>query len=387
MAKRVGTWAGGYIRQTKDGKKRIYIIERWHHGDRIHVSTGCTTLEAARKEFARYELDPLRYQPGGGAGAGALFLDTKLVLAYQEHQLEKGLTEEWTDEVGRRLSKWADVLRGRDLRALSLHQDLLPALERLTHKPHSIKALKGLFRWLRETGRIERTHDATLDLRVPQSRSNRPLGERAYPMELAERFYAGLSSWDYVPGLKRGAPPTEKAKAVTVSLQPIRDIFVLRAKCGMHTSEIGRLAEGSGLVRELEGYGEIAGTLAFPHKRGDWHVVSVDAQTLAAAKRLRALGRVPTKVYLSRAMRRAGAEIGLPDFKLENLRHSFITWAAEHGTEIRPKDVGVPLALVSQVAGHRSMAMTTQRYVGLFVPPLMKLPLRLEHPEDPPLPA
>src|SRR5262245_19876504 len=111
MRKRVGKWEGGYIVRNGSGRL-LYYIERWHHGARIHLCTGCTTLPGARAELARWEADPTGYRPGAEV-AGAVHLGAELVAAYREHQGRKGLSPEWVDEVTRCLADWADELRGR----------------------------------------------------------------------------------------------------------------------------------------------------------------------------------------------------------------------------------------------------------------------------------
>jgi hypothetical protein len=54
----------------------------------------------------------------------------------------------------------------------------------------------------------------------------------------------------------------------------------LHAKCGMHGTEIDRLACGEGWVKVLQGQGAITSTITFIHKSGRVHVQSVDAQRL-----------------------------------------------------------------------------------------------------------
>jgi integrase len=129
---------------------------------------------------------------------------------------------------------------------------------------------------------------------------------------------------------------------------------------------------------------EIAGTITFRHlKAGKIHVVSVDAQTLAAARRLRKRGsplsRNAAKVMLDRAAKRLDARRIHPS----ELRHSFATWARAEGHIVRPTEGGVPLAEVAAVMGHLTPRTTKVFYEGNEIPPMIALPLRLRHPSDP----
>jgi len=67
-----------------------------------------------------------------------------------------------------------------------------------------------------------------------------------------------------------------------VDLQGVRDVLVLRLKCGMHMSEINRVSSGQGVIKPVKGHRPIAGTIRFVHKSGRSHTVSLDAQALAA---------------------------------------------------------------------------------------------------------
>ena len=64
-------------------------------------------------------------------------------------------------------------------------------------------------------------------------------------------------------------------------------------------------------------------------------------------------------------------------------RHSFVTWASECGQEVRPKSGGLPLAAVAAVVGHHSANTTKRFYENVKVPPMIKIPIELKHPEDP----
>jgi hypothetical protein len=50
---------------------------------------------------------------------------------------------------------------------------------------------------------------------------------------------------------------------------------------------------------------------------------------------------------------------------------------------VRPKSGGLPLAAVAAVVGHHSANTTKRFYENVKVPPMIKIPIKLEHPEDP----
>lgn len=330
-----GTWEGGYWRRTKDGKRRIYVIERWNRGERRHVSTGCSTREGAIKELARFELDPVGYRPGGDDHAVRLSAD--LVLEYKAHQLREGLTVEWADEVARCLADWEEVLRGRDIRALDLHRDLLAALEKWpTQRPHRMKAIKGFFRWLREKkGLIQDQQDATRGLRVPQSK---PEKQRR----------------------RKIVAPEDVAAVLPHLPQPTRDILHLLTATAWHVSEVRRFAEGGEIVVPLKGEGVLA-VLITRHKSGDLTKTPVlYPEHLEAARRLRALESFPKRMTLARHMKKARELAGVPYFGMGQMRHSVLTWGVRDG--------GASIQAASEFAQHRSTTTTKRFYLDLDVP-------------------
>lgn len=334
MAKR-RKWAGGYIRKTKGGRA-VYIIERWNRGARIHISTGCSTLEGARAELARFEADPLRYTPGGVSEDGVR-LTAELVLAYRDHQLQKGLTAEWAYEVARCLADWTEALRGLDLRRLELHKDLKPALKRWpTQGPHRIKAIKGFFRWLREErGLVSRGEDATLDLKVPQAR---PEKQR-----------------------RRKVVPPEDVAAVLKHLPALsKDILHLLTATAWHLSEVSRFAKGGEMVVPMKAEGVLA-VLITRHKSGDLTKTPLlYPEHLAAARRIQEAKALPTRMTLARHMRAACKAAGVPPFGMGQMRHSVLTWGVSDG--------GASLQDAKEFAHHRSEQTLKRFYLDLDIP-------------------
>ena len=198
-----------------------------------------------------------------------------------------------------------------------------------------------------------------------------------------EKLYSAITGW-------QSNQYGWKGTGRKVDVQCVRDVLVLHAKCDMHATEIDRLARGLGEVKPVEGQGEIAGTIKLVHKSGRVHIQSVDAQTLAAAQRLQARGSAPVDSFIRKVVKRAVEKVNkhghrelLKPIRFGELRHSLVTWAHEGGQEIRAKEGGVPLHTVAAVVGHMTALTTKRFYEGVKVPVMIKIPLKLFHPEDP----
>ncbi|WNG25810.1 hypothetical protein F0U62_18655 [Cystobacter fuscus] len=370
----------------------MFVLERRiGSGARKKITLDARTEREALAELALFERDPAGYKTKKQqrrervSEATGLRLEAPTLAAFSADALAKVERGELSASHVRHtlqpyLIAWAEALGGRELRTVTL-AELNALLGRWTTARHKrIVTLKAFTAWARRTGQLARQDDPTLDLAVPAA-APRPVDARAFTAEKVQAFYSALRNYTFSPGYGEDAP--EDAPRVLVDMQPIRDVFVLRALCGMHGTEIERLARGEGSIRVLRGEGEIAGTLVFPHKRGGEHVVSVDAQALAAAQRLQAVGRAPDRVATSRAVARVvAAHPELRGFALERLRHSFVTLGAA-GRVVTARAGGVPVELLSQVAGHTSTTTTRRHYLGVHVPPLVVLPLRLRNADDP----
>lgn len=367
MAKRVGGWAGGYKLQTAGGDV-VFYIEKRIDGVSFHVSTRCTSEEAARVHFRRFMKNPTAYSPSGAAPAlegDAVTLDAALILKYREYQLsdangETPVSPAWADEMEARLKDWLERLGStRDLRTLSLHKDLKPALASWpTMRGARIKAIKGLFRWLKEeTGKIEPGQDPTVALKVPQ---------------------VAPEKWK-----RRKAMKLEHVRAVLTELeQPTRDVLHLQSATGWHLSEVRRLVKEGELLDPPKGHATVKGVLIVRHKSGETARTSLShAEHVETARRLLALRDKPTgkngkakglpdRTWLAKQMRRAiekanakliasGSEDRVPSFGLGVIRHSFATWAYESGT---------PVEVLAEFLGHKSKATTKRFYVDLGVP-------------------
>lgn len=365
--KRAGSWEGGYVLQIADGSS-IYYIEKRIDGVSFHVSTRCSTVDAARVHFRRFMKDPLAYSPaGGGPGlSGAeVTLTADLILKYREYLLsdangEVPVTTAWADEMEARLTDWMARLGSkRDLRTLSLHKDLKAALASWpTMRGARIKAIKGFFRWLKEeTGQIEPAQDPTVALKVPQVTPEK---------------------WK-----RRKAVNLEHVRAVLAELeQPTRDVLHLQTATGWHLSEIRRLVKEGELLKPPKDHETVKGVLIVRHKSGETARTSLTHdEHVETARRLLSLrdkptgknGKVkglPDRTWLAKQMHRAiekanakliesGSEERIPTFGLGVIRHSFATWAYESGT---------PVEILAEFLGHKSKVTTKRFYVDLGVP-------------------
>ncbi|MCY1077403.1 site-specific integrase [Archangium lansingense] len=386
-------WAGGLVRLSRG--REVFVLERRiGSGARKKITLDVRTERDALAELALFERDPLAYRTRKQqrrertADAGGLRLDPPTLAAFSADARAKVARGELSEGHVRHtlqpyLLAWAEALGRRELRTVTLGElrRILDGWPTAQHK--RIVTLKAFTAWAREKGKLGRKDDPTLDLAVPAA-TPRPVAARAFTEEKIQAFYSALRNYSYA---KPGGNAPEEAPRCLVSLQSVRDVFVLRAKCGMHGTEIERLAEGKGTIRVLENEGEIAGTLVFPHKRGGEHVVSVDAQALAAAQRLQDMGKAPDRVATGRAVARVVEHHPeLAGFALENLRHSFVTLGTS-GRVVTARAGGVPLELLSQVAGHTSTTTTRRHYLGAHIPPMVVLPLQLANEDDPKLPA
>ncbi|WP_246357807.1 tyrosine-type recombinase/integrase [Pyxidicoccus fallax] len=394
MPRWTGKWAGGRTYVNKQGGT-VWVLEKQVHGRLYTTRLAAGNENEALGELALFKRDPDAYiaraQPQaagpaakGESAASPVYMDPERVGRFLEHLKRQGRTERHRKNVRNYLAQWAEALFEKDLRTLRL-QDLKQVLngwyddakKAIVAKRHRIAAIKSFFSWLREEEAVLTTaEDPTLALKVPPARPEKVMRDKGYSMRDVERLYAAIQGWE---SKKYGWKGTGRVTDV----QPVRDVLMLHAKCGMHGTEIDRLARGEGKVKVLQGQGAIAGTITFVHKSGRVHVQSVDAQALGAALRLQARGSAPADWWIRQVVKRAAKSIGLEPLRMGELRHSFVTWAAECGVEVKPLDGGVPLSRIAATIGHQSAVTTKKFYEGVKVPPMIQLPIRLEHPEDP----
>jgi integrase len=320
-------WLGGYVRQGKKGN--VFVIERWIHGTHFHVSTKCRTERAALKELERFEVDPSGYRPQAREAARAVVVTPELVAEYEAWQRDsKKTTPSHARDCARYMEAWMHVFAGRDVRGVSLHDDIKPALDRWKTARHGrIVALKGFAAWLRrEKGALQRHQDPTLDLQVPPSRPEKLRRRKAIAREAVEATLPHLPA-------------------------AVRDVALVLAATGLHVSELRRFTE-EGELFAATADGAVA-NLSVQHKTGRLHVVALPSQdVLDAAVRLKHSG-MPGHSVLWFALRDACDAARVPRWNLGSLRHSVATWLAE---------AGVPLHAISEQLGHRDPRTTADFY-------------------------
>lgn len=352
----IGSWKGGRIYEDRDGGRR-YVIERTRNGRRYAAALppGVTDPEA---ELALFKRDPEGYvRQLNERGLtlpdnGAVRLTEDEIEAFAKYMRSKALCAAYISGVTGYLAHWANALEGADLRRVTVARlyELLDGWK--TARNYRVTALQTWCTYLVKRQRLDSNVAALLEVqKAPPSRLKR---NRGYSIKQVEAFYRALDS------------------------QYIRDLYCVAAKTGMHTTEIRRMARGEVEIRPV-GQGGIAAVVRMVHKGKRDHLQSIDAQTLAALRRLMKLRRAPSGAAVSRAVAKVG---GVPVFP-KYLRHSFSTWLKECGRKIQVTSGGLDHAEVAALIGHRSGLMLKDRYDNSEIPPMGVVDISLEHPSDP----
>lgn len=340
-----GKWPGGYVSVGDDGQQ-LFVIEKMLKGRRYHVSTGAHDWVQAGKQWERFLAAPDAYQPQDTSPARPeepLYLTADLVLQYRDWMLSRAnpSSRRHANEMAHRLADWTEDLAGVDLRRATLHDHLKPAVERReTSRQHRIIAIKGLYAWLRrERGLLTSAQDPSLDLAVPQGSPEKHRRRKAVPLEHVQKVLAKLKD-----GYK--------------------DCLLLLASTGWHVSELERFVRDDE-ARVAPGAGQVLGVLQVRHKSGETtRTPVVDAEALAAAKRLRERREVPRK--LNAAIYAACDKAKVTRFSPGVMRHSVATWAIEAGQ--LPEQV-------AEFLGHKSKSTTLKFYADVAVPTVaLRLP-------------
>jgi integrase len=438
-----GKWEGGRTRLGRNGET-VWVIERMHQwkpytisleGQGEPMGTDPQTGElippaSVRAELALFWKNPAAYKearepvkPGDVIGDGTVAVTAEALDQYAVDAAQGDpkwrISEKQVNDNLRYLRAWMRALKGQDLRKLTL-RDYRAHLRSMEPKRQHVVALRAFTHWLRREGRLASAQDASRDLEIPRQtprRSQRTLG---YSMEDFAKLYASITSRPFgqmgvvhhSPEVRVEAVAMQTAGASVKAIlekygiseatyftwkkkvrapkptkytdaQSVRDVLVLRALCGLHHSEVERIAKGDFKVKRLGEHGEIAGTLLVWHKSQVFHPQALCAQALAAAERLQAKGSAPADSYVRKLMDEAADRVGLPRMLPGELRHSFVTWARTYGRLVRPKDAGVSLEAIARVVGHTTTKTTSTFYDNTEVPELIVLPLKLENVEDP----
>jgi len=368
MPKWTGKWTGGRTYQTKDGRA-VWVLEKRVEHRQYTITLDVRSEKEAEAELALFWRDPEAYktrtqarqEARHEAATKAVFLDVTSAGRFLEYLLKEKRTQKYVKDTRLYLAQWADALGGRDLREVE-PQDVKRLLGSwTTARQKRIAAFKAFCSFLEDEGLLDPNQDPSRALKVPPSRPEKARREKGYTMEQVEQLY------------------------LATHIQAVRDVVCLHAKTGMHGTEIERLARGEGKITVLDParYGDIAATIRFTHKTGRQHTLSIDAQCLAAAQRLQTRGRAPADRWTRRVLERAAEKVGLGPIHLGEFRHSFVAWALEHGEHVSYSGKGVPLAAVASVLGHQATTTTQMFYNVSKVPFMVRVPIRLEHPEDP----
>lgn len=363
-----GKWAGGRTYQTSDGRT-VWVLRKMVDRRPYSITLDVNSEKEAEAELALFRRDPeayrtrtqVRQEERAEAASKAMYLDAETAGRFLEYLLTEKRTPKYVKDTRLYLAQWADALGGRDLREVEPQQVKRLLGSWSTARQKRIAAFKAFCSFLEEEGLLDPNQDPSRALKVPPSRPEKAVREKGYTMEQVEQLYRAIH------------------------VQAVRDVLCLHAKTGMHGTEIERLARGEGKITVLDRarYGEIAATIRFTHKTGRQHTLSIDTQAFAAAQRLQVRGRAPADRWSRHVLDRACEKLGLGPFRFGELRHSFVAWALEHGEHVSYSGKGVPLAAVASVLGHHSTTTTQMFYNVSKVPFMVRVPLRLEHPEDP----
>jgi len=322
-------WEGGRIRHDRRGRP-TFVIERMVQGRRYMVSTRAHTVTAALKHLSRFESDPHGYAVKPREEA-ALYLTEELADEFLAHSREvKKNCAQWVTTQRMYLKAWREDLFGRDLRKLSLRDDVDPILERRGNaRAQRIKVLKAFTGWLRKVKRLlQHGQDATIDLPVPQARP-----EQARRMKAVPRDHFDL--------------------ALEHLIGPFRDALLILGATGCHHTELVRFIREGSIEPVPGGTKDAAGVLVFQHKTGVPHRVRIGKQALAAAHRLKERGVAWDHHNLNDAIASACRAARIPVFHPGQLRHSVATWAVNAGADP---------AAVAAFLGHRSTATLKKFY-------------------------
>lgn len=351
-------WIGGRTYLTAAGKRR-WTIRKEVDGIAYDLALDVDSEEDALLEFRAFKAGPAKYaeqirQPG----LGRVGIDDASVQAFLAELKKSGRYDEYVEDCRNYLARWSGLIGGRDLRAIDA-KTLKRTLGKETGQKWMTIVFKSFCSFLVKRGDLDPAEDPGRFLSVPPAHRHHG-DEKAYSIETLQRLYTAMPRQD------------------------IRDVLRLQCSTGMHFSEVKRLAS-HGDVRDVKGYGDIAGTITFVHKTGERKVLSLDGRALAAAKRIVAAGGPPTAEAIYWAMEKVcEANQGVESVRLGALRHSFGTWLAECGEIYHPKGVGLPPEKIAEALGHTNTRTTKLHYLSVAVPPLYRVPLmRLFHPDDP----
>jgi integrase len=348
-----GKWKGGRYYLDKDGR-RVFFIEAKRPTGRYTLRLKTHDPDLALGEFARFDQDPVAFVKSNEPKPAPLAPEAVFITADRLNAYMESISSAVLDHRKARrsyLHAWSKL--SLDLRTVD-RTGLRQALATFGggHNGRT-EALNAFARFLVKQGDLVGW--------VPLECHREPKKTRA--VRVAYSVKQLQAAW------------------LKLKSQPLKDLFLLRMTTGLHHTEVEQLhlaqvfesplpERGVGIRVLDDKKHKIRGVLQVDHKSGHLHRQSVDAQTLAAALRLRDKG-VPHRLSVYKALR----PLGLTP---SNLRHTFITLAGEVGELVTYSGAGVDRASVARVVGHRAgSTMTADRYERIQVPPMIQLPLKL----------
>lgn len=386
----MGTWAHGITRETKAGT--VFVMVAMASGVRYRKTLGLISEEAALEQWRIFKRAPKAFKSDRekdlAEKAQACYLTAGEISRFVAYLEDEGRHPDYIAGVSKYLSEWIPVFKQQNIKTIDIGI-LDRALEKWAAKrskrrngtgaaAYRIKALKSWVKYLKTARGGRRMTEADDPFKVMKVPSAGERKEKAYSIARLAQTYSDIKVWSHAKSAKYKRSPDPE------TIQAVRDVFQLGARTGMHLSEINRLAAGDATVRVLgPEYGQIAGTVRFKHKSGMWHVVSVDAQALKAAQRLVMRGSAPGRGYLRKVLQRA-RQVDVDVLNCGWLRHSFATISKGHGIPILPLDRGVPLELIADVLGHKSLKMLKEHYNWNDVPLMISIPSLILHNVDDP---
>lgn len=310
-----GKWEGGVLWEREDGL-RVFVIRKQIDGHRFQHFLPCTRLDAALEQLSRFQADPAGYDPAAPGGDNEpLRLTVELVkpfLAWSgapARESGKGNSRPWVLQQKAYLSWWAEKLKGRDLRRLSVRDDIIPTLDGVPGRKHRIEVLKAFFTWMRkERHLVSRTEDVTLDLTIPASRPEQWKRPKAIPRAHYLRVVAAVEP-------------------------KYRDALALLDETGWHVSELVRFIRAGAIEPLPVGRTDGVAVIVCPQRKsGEVQKTVISEGALAPAQRLRDRGEFSVGRFYD-AVRAACAKAKVTPFTPGRFRHTLATRAIEAGAD------------------------------------------------------
>lgn len=308
---------------------RVFHIYKMRNGRRYSVSTRCSNLKAAMKEYDRWQLSPDTYKP---LGTEELVITDELIDAFIVEGEAKNNSEGrlWRK---RKVMDWWQERFKADLRTITPERvySLVKGVDDAERKKSILKTFLG---WLHSTGRTERNMGEAITV-VPSKPA-----QHTSPKLIA---------------LSRHQKVMEKLP------EKYRDLCIILAGTGWHIEELGRfISDGRIEYPPVEKDNPQVYVLVTPkHKSGDIHKTVVSEKVENSAFRAKELGWF-NRVLLGRAIKKAAKEAGTTPYPPSWYRHSVATWAIEKGADP---------AAVSVFLGHRHPSTVKRFYATHAVIP------------------